>query len=295
MASFLDYIKGMIKIMPRDNIVESAVLAQSEINDKIVPTLRVAADLFAGQKMSSKVAQAYIDEIRKIAPGKNTLTELKGIFENAGALLGYIEEHSDKIFSKTETADGLTYPKVTALRVVQAITFANKYVLKMLIHIYQEEAESQSKEPVGKLTPNELKWIKDNSVDFFIALKVLKTPAKEFGDFVKTIPDAVITEMTEATFSQTVGLNKLDPMGMRNISVKWNPFYLIGMAVASYQEQKFKATEEELQLIQLRVMQLQKLKEKINDPGLEKEIIYRQEQVTELTRKLEKMEKEYDL
>jgi hypothetical protein len=109
------------------------------------------------------------------------------------------------------------------------------------------------------------------------------------------LPDATVSELTEKTFISTMGTKKIDPLNMRGFSVRTNPFFIFGMVTAEKQEKKYKAKKEMLELIQLRLINLQKIRDKKQDASLDKEIEYYQSRVTGLNHEIEKMNKEYGL
>jgi hypothetical protein len=135
--------------------------------------------------------------------------------------------------------------------------------------------------------------MQDNNANWVTALVALEKDPKELNTLLKRLPDTPVSEAGEGALAATLGLSGMDPYGLRSLSIKWNPFYLVGMMVSEMQADGYRAAEEEVKLLEFRLIQLQKLRDKQQDARLDKEIAYTQDRVTSLHAKLGKLEKDY--
>ena len=65
------------------------------------------------------------------------------------------------------------------------------------------------------------------------------------------------------------------------------------MAIADWQASRCKEAEEETRVVQLRIYQLEKLKNGQEDPKLEQQIEYNHDRLRKLTMKVEKLREDY--
>lgn len=295
--NFLSYIKSLVPTFTKNKVIESCELTQDSIKEHTLPAYTAAADLFKGTKFESKMISGfqrhYTSEVDNNKAGM--IASIKGALENSLLILDAIKEESVTTYSENEINISLTYLKTTILKIVEACEFANVYSRRLLNYIYIEESSALDGSDDNKMSAAEIKWLDDNFLDFCLSIKVMKYDVKTIRQGLLQLPDANITELTEKTFISTLGANKLDPFQLRFISVRANPIYFFGMMLASYQADKYKAAKSELELLQLRKLNLQKRQEKAPDAKLEREIAYMQNRVTSLNYKLSQLEKDYDL
>lgn len=291
--NLFQYASGLLPSFSKNAVLTSAEITKTSIREHTLPAYDTAVELWKGTKFKAKSIQAIEAEIKKGVASKPLFEVVQKALSNGCLILEFAGDHSKKIFSNTEANLGLTYAKATLVRVVNASEFANTYARKLINYIYIEEAIQAGVEQHVVMPPAEVKWLTDGVNDFCIALRALTRNVEDFKKHVSGLPDAIISELTEATFSTTLGEGKTDPFELRNLSVKVSPFYLIGMMVASYQANKYKAAQAELELLQLRQLQLQKAMERTQDAKLEKELEYLQDRVNGLNYSIQKMEKNY--
>jgi hypothetical protein len=291
--NLFQYVSGLLPSFSKNAVLTSAEITKTSIREHTLPAYDTAVELWKGTKFKAKTVQVIESEIKKGVSPKPLFEVVQKALSNGCLILEFAGDHSKKIFSNTEANVGLTYAKATLVRVVGASEFANTYARKLINYIYIEEAIQAGVEQHVVMPPVEVKWLHDSVNDFCIALRALTRNVEDFKKHVNGLPDAVISELTEATFSTTIGEAKTDPFELRNLSVKVSPFYLVGMWMASYQANKYKAAQAELELLQLRQLQLQKTLERTQDAKLEKELEYLQDRVNGLNYSLQKMEKNY--
>lgn len=297
--NLLTYIHDLLPSFKKNKIVESCELIQTSIREHTLPAYVSADSLFDGKKFKSEEARdfatVYEKKIGK-SSGSNMIGSIKDGLSNTITLLQHVSSNADQIFSETETNLSLTYTKATCLRLIDAAEFASNYSRKFLNYIFiLETANADEHVSVqDSLTPAEIKSIHSGFFDFCIAMFVLLKKVEEIERAIKEIPDTIITTISEKTLPATVGRNKLDPLQLANLSVKVNPLYRIGMMVAEYQANKYKAAKSELELLQLRKLNLEMLYQKKPDAKLQKEIEYMESRVTGLNYKISKMEKDYN-
>lgn len=297
--NFFNFLKSLFPTFKRDELLDSVVAIRKSVQEHSVQAYRSADQVWAGTAFVSKEAKALEKVYRSEVglPGKQSMiTSISAVMDNTLKVLDLVVQKGKTIYSENEASMGLTFQKATILRIVTVADFANKYSLDLLNYIYTVEAQAtKGGEGIESLAKAETDTLINQFPDFCVAMNVLKVDMSSLEKALNDLPDAVVSEMTERTFISTLGSQKLDPFQVRNFSVRKNPFYVFGMMIAERQEKKYKAKKETVELLQLRLLHLQKLRDKTQDASLDKEINYYQDRVTSLNHELEKLNKDYGL
>jgi hypothetical protein len=295
----LDYIKSLMPTFTKNAIIKSCELSSESIKTHTLPAYVSATELFKGVKFKSKEILALQKEYEGSVPagknGKGIIGSITDGLENSLLILDALNHDSLVIYSDNEANISLTYLKTMVIKLIESIEFGNTYARRLLNYIYVMETKVENQDNDSMLLPAEVKWLEDNFLDFCLCMKVMKYDIKVIRKNLSDLPDASITELTERTFVTTVGVGKMDPFQFRHLSAKANLFYFFGMMIASNQAAMYKAAKAELELLQLRKLNLQKQYEKSPDAKIEKEISYMQNRVSGLNYDIEKMEVAYGI
>lgn len=296
--SILTYIRKLMPSFKKNSILESIELTTHGIRETSLPAYQAAEQYFATNKISSKEAKDLVTVYEKRVgrpQGGSVVADIREALENATQILAFIGTESKHLYSDTEANVSLTYVKATYLRLIEATEFASAYSLKWLNQLYiLETAEVDSHVKLRtSLSPAEVQWLQAHYFDFLTCIAVLKKSVKDIEKGVKEMPDAMITDLTESTFPTTVGTNKVDPFALRQLSAAVNPSYLIGLWLVERQAKAYKAKKAELELLQMRLLNLQRIAEKSPDARLQKEIDYMADRVSGMNYEILKTEKEY--
>lgn len=297
--NFFNFLKSLFPTFKRDELIDGVIAIRKSVQEHSVQAYRSAVQVWGSTPFTSKEAKALEKAYRSgvgLSGKQSMIGSISIVLDNTLKVLDLIAQKGKTIYGETEASMGLTFQKATILRIVAVADFTNKYSLDLLNYIYTVEAKATAGgEGIDDLVKAETDALIAQFPDFCVAVNVLKVDMKSLEKALNDLPDAVVSEMTERTFIATLGSNKLDPFQVRNFSVRKSPFYFFGMMLAEHQEKKYKAKKETVELLQLRLMHLQKLRDKTQDASLDKEINYYQDRVTSLNHELEKLNKDYGL
>ncbi len=129
-------------------------------------------------------------------------------------------------------------------------------------------------------------------MNFAQAFKIISTSKTKLDKQFSEIPDIVITSDNEDLLMRTQG-SKIDPMSVRFIASWLNPIYYFRMRVAEWQVNRYNAAKEELKIIQLRKLHLERMRSGEADARLEKEISYLEERAQKLNYNIQQMEESH--
>ena len=297
--NFYNFIVSLFPTFKRDDILDAAIGTRKSIMEHSLTAYQSADDIWGKNPFTSKEVKALEKQYKSdvgISARQSMIGDILFALQNSLKVLDYVVQKGKVIYSDNEASAGLTFQKATILRVVAVSDFVNKYSLDLLnyIYVYETKDTAGGKDTEG-ISKAEEDMVISQFNDFCIAIRVLKVNMESLEKSLSELPDATVSEMTEKTFISTMGAKKIDPLNLRGFSVRKNPFFMFGMLEAEKQEKKYKAKKEMLELIQLRLMNLQKIRDKKQDASLDKEIEYYQARVTSLNHEIEKMNKEYGL
>lgn len=289
------YLASLLPSFAKDQVLEDIRLTRTELEDITLPAYEHALPLLKSHDYKSKALDA------DMAQFKRTVTSSSGGFvavvnkalKTALENLDEVEAMVTKTYSEEIAGAGVTYLKANLLQLVEIIGFVSKYARKYLVYIYVcETAEFEDGDTVvsESITKAEQEWLRANFLSFCTALNVVSTPRASFKKSIDDIPDIVVTNDNAQSLGATVGEHKIDPFQMRLIPVWLNPIYHIGMFVAEWQANRYKAAQEELKLLQLRKLNLERVSDGKPDARVQKEIKYMESRVQSLNYKIAKME-----
>ena len=302
--NILTYIKNLVHHFGKNQVQKSCEIAIDSLKAHTIPAYVSASELFKINKIKNKETLSYVDDYRRLVGLKNNATIIDSILDGlnkAVEVLEFVSSKSDSLYSEHESNVGLTFQKATYLQLASALTFANDFSRKFLNVVYILETENADKDSSLKdhITPIELSFVQSNFINFCTVMAVLKKDISKIEASVDSLPDAIVSDTSTKAFDSTLGEAKMDPLGFRNftipinVSVSWNPFYMFAMMYADFQNASYKAAKEELQLLQLRKVNLEKINEKKPDARIQQEIQYLGTRVSGLNYEVSQLEKRY--
>lgn len=300
--SMISYVKQLSASFQKNDIQKNCEITADSLKTHTIPGYTDAIETFKTFQLKNKEIQAYNTEFRKICtvPRSGTIIDaISEALQKGVVLLDYMHKNSDTLYSAQETSLGLTYRKATYLRLASTISFANDYSRKFLNYVYTLETQSADEQFQIKdnITPAEILFVKTNFLDFCNAIKIMQQTLDQVTKNVDNLPDAIVSESSDIAFENTLGKAKMDPMGFNNfslpvtVSVRWNLFYHIGSMIASFQVAQYKCAKEEMDLLALRRLNLEKIMAKKPDARLQKEIEHLSSRISGLNYELNKLEK----
>lgn len=291
------FVSSLLPTFGKDRVVEDCRLTRTELKDFTIPAYQAALPLLGKWEFKSVAMEGFIGtfgRMVKTSGRSNIVTGIHDCFKPILDNLDAIEEMVDKTYNEEVAGMGLTYLKANLLQLVETIAFVSKFARKFLIYAYVAEtaeyAEGDTKLSES-LTPAEIEWITANFVSFCTALNIASGNPSDMRKQLNDIPDVVVTSENAGTLSATLGEAKIDPFQMKLIPVWLNPIYHIGMFVAEWQADRYKAAKEEVKLLQLRKLNLEKLSNGKPDAHVQREIKYLESRIQGINYKIAKMEK----
>jgi hypothetical protein len=288
------FIGSLVPLFKKDAVTEDIRLTTSEIV-QVADAYKDATPLIRARKFASEVLQTHDSNFKMVTRKTrgNMFETLADALPEIGKNLKLVGDMIEESYAEDVAAEGLTYKKANLLQYSEYASFFTKYARKFLDYAYIVEAagfDANGLKNFDALPKAELDWITANFPVFCQVFNVLATPAEKIAKLLVDIPDVIVTSSNYHTVSATMGVSKIDPLSMGLIPVFLNPVYHVGMWLAEWQTNRYKQNQEELKLVQLRKMHLEKLQANKPDANLEKQIDYQSKRIRALNYEIAKSE-----
>ena len=306
--NIIAYLKSLLPSFKKDRILEDSRIVKTELETVSIVSYQEAEKVFTGWNFKSKQMQDYIKIFnRNFKPGAgfgakdNIVTSIRKALEKLLETHAVIEDKLQSNLEDIVIAEGVTCLKANLLQTLEGISFISKYSYKFLNYIYIVETANQSEGNEvdyikNNLSPADIAYIEDSFVYFATLISTLSKSKAEIEKIIDAIPDIVISSTNADAINSTIDQNKLSPLGGHGliqgntITIFNNPIYHIGLMVAEWQANRYKLSKETKKILELRLLNLQMIKQKNPDAKLEKEIEYIQSRIQGLDYKIKKME-----
>lgn len=289
------YIAALSPTIAKKEVVNDIRLTHAEIKDTTLPMYNEAVDFFKSWKFQDESLDKQFAMFRRMVTvtGNNPISIIQKALHEGLENLDTVGDLVERAFNEDIAAGGLTFLKSCLMQFVEYAGFTSKYARKFLIYVYIKETEKYQDSGTSladALMPAEIEWLEANFLHFCQTLNILATSPQVLKKAIGDIPDIVITEENATTLPHTLGENKIDPLKMGFIPVWLNPFYHVGMWMAEWQADRYKAAKEERVLCELRLLNLKKLADGKPDANLAKRISVTEDRVSGLNAKIAKLE-----
>jgi hypothetical protein len=271
------YIATLAPSLRKDKILDDLGVVRKSLKDTTIPAYETLDTLFGKWKWQSP-------EMKTMSTSFGRLAGNKGVVPT-------IQQFNEEVVSTA-----LTYKKATILQYLEAVSFLSTFARKFANFLLVAETATFPDSDVTLQTsfaPAEISYIQDKFLMFAQALVALSGKPEDIEKRLNESPDVVVKAASAGALEQTLGKTKTDPMKLNFISSTWNIFHHIGKAIAEWQVSKYNGAKEELQLVQMRKLYLEKLQAKKPDAALAHEIEYMEGRVQNINAKIAKMEADY--
>lgn len=290
------FVTSLPATLERARIVDQMDTTVALINEG--PAFYITASQAVGDiadDYTSKEAKALLEQfyrltrVSKKAFQNNLLEFLGNIIDN----LTEAQKIVTKTFPKTITRDTLTYRQLGFIQFAAACDMVVNFTPKVLTYLIQLETCHLANERIDQhMTKAAIKEIQDNWVQYLQVLRTIGSDPK-FVTQLDSAADLVVEAGKVDIVLSTHGATKINPMVNGFVPPKYNPFRMLGMALAEWQAKRYHEFQEQLSLFQVLLAYQKQLLAKEVDPAVERRIEELSSVIEELQAKINKMEKRY--
>lgn len=290
---FDEFIKKLLPVFGRDRLSEDIRITRGELTD-LIPVYTDAAKFFKNWKYKSEEVISLNAAIRAPAGPKasNPVVLIAELLPQVLDSLVRVEEMIATNLASNVSGKGLTYKQASIIQFIDVVTLISKYARKYLNYVYVYESaqfKESGLEPRDSIPPAETRWIEERAHDFGVALTIAQREPQAVVEAITAIPEIEVANSDFQSLTRTIGPTSLDPLKFGFVAARTNPIYFLRMIVAEYQVARHKEMREELSVLQLRKINLEKLKAGRADANLEKQIVVVESRIQSVSYELSKM------
>lgn len=300
--NLLGFIKSLVPYLTKNDIIEDVRVTKAELETVTIPAVSQAAEHFKVQKLESPASKALVSmfyrnyTLSNSAGSSNIASEIAGKMKVVLENLMFVETAFEQVLGDDIVTEGLSLKKAILIRAVDQISFISRFTMDFLTVLYAKEAAvtnegPNSVEAMAVSRPMNER-VTDNLPLFARLLSVYGDKKFSLDKRFEYVPDVVLSEKTQSAVIATYGENKLDPyMTPKTSGFFENPIYHLRLGIAEWQANRYKVMKDKKRMLELRVLHLQMLKEKKNDPKVEQEIAYIQSRIEKIEYAMAKAER----
>lgn len=290
--SIESFVSAMLPEFDKQKIKAQLETTRRELIELAIPSYEAAVTWDKQFHFKSGTYDYLLTSIRSSikVTGKTMPAMVLNCLKNANANLDILGALVDNQFQSEVTAASITYKKANILQLISGISMFVDMSLKMLNVLYIAESSQMSRTAFLAETQREFVWIKKNFSAWLATADVLNLPVKGVGNAIDSTSEMVVDPAKTMAYRQTVGATALSPFPSLNFSVILSPVYHISMRIAEWQVRRYKAAKVRKEILELRLLALQKEREGKKDAALEKQIVYTQGRINDLDLDIKDME-----
>jgi hypothetical protein len=277
-----DYLKTLSPTLKRDEVLEDVRVTLKELDTIVIPAYNTADTFFKTNRLTSpsvkELSDNFYEEFKPKGGRKSTF--IGDIAEALAQLrdnIQYVYEDSEKILETDVIAAGLTIKKAFYVRLSEYANFMTNYSIDLLNFCYyfeMQEMVGTSEANHMEVNPMTMKTVMNNMDNY---ARLMSAYAIKHSDFVKITEKLVdvLATTNDGVLSGIYDKEQYDPtfVALTSGFIPY-PVYHFRMMVAEYQLKRYRSNENKKRALELRLLHIKMLKEKKNDPRLEKEISY---------------------
>jgi hypothetical protein len=289
------YVATLMPSIRKDKVLEDIAVVRKELRDATIPSYAAIIGFFGKRKWTSKEMQSFAQTFARLVHGGNLVEIIGKGLDEMDKALDVAEAYITKAFNEETVSAAITYKKAGVLQYVDAIAFLTRYARRLANYmlVCETATEDSDTKLADSFAPAELAYLNGNALVFCQAFKAIAIPATAVEKAIEAMPEIVVKAAAAGVAEEIHGAKKIDAFGMGLIPAKWNLFYHVGKAFAEWQVSNYNAAKEEMQLVQMRKLYLEKILAKKPDAALQTEIQYTEGRLLNLSAKIGKMEAAY--
>jgi len=284
------FIKKLAPALKRDRIGENLVNLREQVNVSILPSLESLKRAFPQDSkapQNREIANTYASFAKGRIKG-TLINDLLERYKKIPAILDGIEREVSKNFGADVIPLGMDARKANVLRLLNVIGFLNKFTMTLTnayAH-YDLEHTGLKMDYVSDVTKGTAKRIAKYLPDYTTALTGI-TSVEKFENALNHLPE--VTVDVEAFTNSALG--DIDPFGifsLQNFTAYW-----IAVGLAQWQMKNYKDMIDKKDLLEYRILMLERTRARENSPDLERKIRDLSSQVAKLSEEIRAEEESF--
>lgn len=296
--NIMNFLGSLLPRIDKSRVAEDLRVTISELESVVSSNYKQAADHFRANKFVSDknkdLSTVFYRNFQAKGPKQpnfisDVAIRIENMIQNAQTVLDLIE----KEMSSDIIPEGMTVKKAAMVRAASQLSYASRYSIDLLNMLYVNEAVASNAEVEEslKLAPAAEKHVINNIAKFALIVATYGVKNDEFIHALNAIPNIELSKNTIDSVKGMYSESEIDPFSGAMVNgFTYNPIYTVRLIVAEWQASRYKANKDKKKILELRLLHLNLLKQKKNDPRLEQEIVYLQGRIDKIERYLKEVE-----
>ena len=298
MTTLSNFVASLRPEWGRDSMLDDLNTTIVEIENTTIPMCETVTRSMVGPFRSKEMVSMVKDYASELNTRRSMVEHIADVLKNAVEHLSHIADVSSKVFTEPNIVTAaFTYKKATVIRYIETVKFVSDYTRMLLQYaaVCETALADGGTSIHGTFSPAEQKYINSRFACFTQACKSIDVKKDNFTKMLDKVPNTVVSENNESVLRAAKGNDEIDPFEMGLLPIFMNPFYHAAMAIAEWQANRYKRATDELAALQLRMANLDKLRNGTNDTALQAQIKATEKQISDARYNLMKLNKKYNL
>lgn len=293
MNAIIAYVKSLLPVYERRDVLAVLTQLQTEHADSLMPVVTEMRALTQGHEFTSKLYARYAQALRKHVNSKQAPMELllQSLERIQGNFVILEKEIRANLGVQVATA-GITYDSVNLLRYLDSVAFYIRYARKFMLKVIADESAV-----LGGTPPNwvraELEFLDKNLGNFAGLFNAMFQSEAELKQTFRKTSTAVVDEATADLAIRSLGNQKIDPMQLANFTPQDNYIFSIGKAITEWQVNRYRAAKADLAALEMRLQEMRELRDAGKaSPKMQKLIVELEKRVEKIDAKIASIEED---
>ena len=291
----MELLNKLSKLLPffkKDTILEDITITLDELTLAIT-SYKEATDVFKSKNFKTDqityLSKEYFKTIKSRSSSDTLISDINEKLINVKENLTTVEKQIEELLEKDIIKEGLTALKASLIHSAEYSSFLSRYSLDLLNYIYYYETEDKIEYDEPKKYKED--YVNGNIVMFASIIDVLGSSNKNFEKALEELVNVVVNDNTLPSLSGIYKDSKLSLFPPQTYKgFQGNPIYYIGLAIAEYQANRYKASLEKKKLLELRKLNLENQLKDSPNPKIQNEILAITNHIEAIEFKIHKME-----
>lgn len=290
------FLMQLPDVIQSQQVVEQSRIVRKELEDSTLPVFKTANGLFDSKNLQNDETINLQKTYERLSGRKKSIIDdiseaLPNLVENLETLESFVQ----KTFGTEVVKASISVKELNTLQFIGVTGFVSKYARRLLAFFFaaeSDEFEGSSLKFNESFSKAEIKWIKDNFIDFVNALGAVTVKTDTLDKLIKNIPDIHVNPDNIKSITSIQTNSKVDPLKMQFFNVTNTFVYKFMLMWAEYQADGYKVALEEKRMLEMRALLLKRQREGKEDAKLEKEIAITEDRIARLNYKIRKLEED---
>jgi hypothetical protein len=289
------YVQSLLPSIEKKSVRKNLDDLRAELRDHTLPPFQTSHEMLKRWRFKDRFCQDVDKRFPREVGSKFrgnyvevTYFILKRTLEN----IDTFDKMVDEAYAHDVVRSAISYSDTQLLQLIEAISFAVRYARKLLMYTLAQEVDLYRDNNLRgqELTKAETDWLIRNVQVFYLTLRALDKPGKDYLSIFQEIPDIAVDVDNADNVAAMVGSQNLDPLRLGAHGLILNPIYHVRIAWTEWQVARYDSAKEERKMLEFQILDMKNALDNKSDPKLEKALEYTQDRVSRLSYKIQKIE-----